>query len=191
MRKIEILLLSFSCLGFLMFILNYPFGSIILILSLLSLSSIYFFLGFWLFHHHRFGLIFNKKSSFAKVIGRIATGIGISIVILGIMFKLFRWPFANQNLMIGLCFCTLIMILSLIMFIAKKDIFYKTIAIRTVFYVLIGLLLLLLPSYTFIKIKYRDYPKYIEVVKKLEADPNNILLQQEEEKEYNKMKSRQ
>ncbi len=77
------------------------------------------------------------------------------------------------------------------MFIAKKDIFYKTIAIRTVFYVLIGLLLLLLPSYTFIKIKYRDYPKYIEVVKKLEADPNNILLQQEEEKEYNKMKSRQ
>ncbi|WP_158250403.1 hypothetical protein [Aquimarina sp. I32.4] len=54
----------------------------------------------------------------------------------------------------------------------------------------IGLALLTQSNSIFIELKYKDYPNYIEAVKELNEDPDDILLQEKEQLEYDKMKGR-
>ncbi len=59
--------------------------------------------------------------------------------------------------------------------------------IRVVFFGLLGYVFLFLSDYAFLELRYKNYPNYIDVVKRLDRDPENPGLQQEARKEYEKI----
>ncbi|WP_103071439.1 hypothetical protein [Aquimarina sediminis] len=192
MKKIEVVLILGAVLGILFFVLNYPFGAIITIISLLTLSCIYFYFGFALFNRVQFLDIFKKSSftgiSTVSILGAIGAGVALSIVLVGILFKIFRWPFASQNLLIGGIMISVISIFSFVRFLKNGKRVYKEILVRSLLFGSICGVLLFQPNYLFIELKYSDYPDYIEALKKSEADPDNVILQNKEQEEYDKMK---
>ncbi len=192
MKKLELYIFPVTfIIGFLIYFMDYPFGAIITILSLSGLSCLYFYFGFALFNKISFRRIFKKESyqsiSTWRIIGSIATGISISIVLLGILYRIFRWPFGNEMLIIGVNFLNVVFIIGFIKIIKGKQPFYKRLLTRVVTFGLLGYLFLSLPSYTFLALKYKNHPDYIEAVKRLDQDPENLELQKEEQIEYDKM----
>lgn len=124
MNRAEIILGVLAVLGTFFYIVNYPLGAVTIIISLLMLSCLYFCFSFALFNKIQFADIFKKDSfakiSASKVIIAIGTGIALSIILIGILFKILRWPFSNQNLLIGGIMILIISIFSLVKFLKQK-----------------------------------------------------------------------
>ncbi len=72
----------------------------------------------------------------------------------------------------------------------NKRTVYRRLFLRLIVFGGIGLALLTQSNSIFIELKYKDYPNYIEAVKELNEDPDDILLQEKEQLEYDKMKGR-
>ena len=192
MKRLELYIFpSILVIGILFYLLGYPFSSMITITSLFGLSCLYFYFGFALFNNISFRKIFKKESykdiSTWRIIGAICTGISVSIVLLGIMFKIFRWPFANQLLIIGVAFLNVIFVIGFVKIIKEKRLFYKRLLVRVVFYGVLGYIFLFLSDYAFLALKYKNHPDYIEAVKQLDQDPDNLELRKKEQMEYDKM----
>ncbi|TSE09535.1 MULTISPECIES: hypothetical protein [Aquimarina] len=191
MKKTEIILGALIIFGILLFVLNFPFGAIIAILSLVTLSGFYFYFSFALLNGVKFHEMFRKESfrgiPGVRIFATIGAGIGFSIIVLGILFKIFKWPFANQNLLIGGGITSVILVVSLIkLWLGKKEV-YAGILLRSVVLGVVCCLLFLMPSSILMQLKYRDYPNYVETLKELDADPDNVLLQEKERQEYNRI----
>ena len=188
MRKLQIGLVCFIVFAFIWKFLDYPFGNIALILSLLFLSCLYFYLGFALFNKIGFKDIFKKKSyadiSSLRIIGTVLSGFSLSILLLGMLFKIMNWPFASQNLLIGILGLVIALFVAGIVYLRKRSPFYIDLFKTIIPYLSVGILLYF-SGYFFLEREYKDYPEYIEIVKKLNEDPNNQELQKKE-REFNK-----
>ncbi|MCC6835754.1 MAG: hypothetical protein IT213_12255 [Cytophagales bacterium] len=57
--------------------------------------------------------------------------------------------------------------------------YYVNTLIRTIIYGVLGVILFYTPHSAFLRIYYRGYPEYIELYKKLEANPENKELRYE------------
>jgi len=192
MRRLELYVLPIVALvGLLIYFLDWPYGNELIIISLFGLSCLYFYFGFAIFNKISFRKIFKKESykgiSVWRIIGAICTGISISILLLGVMFKIFRWPFGNQLLIIGVNFLNVVFIIGFFKIIKEKRSFYQRLMVRVVFFGLLGYLFIFLSDYTFLELKYKNHPDYIEAVKRLDQDPENLELRQEEERAYEEM----
>src|SRR5690606_34042119 len=102
-------------------------------------------------------------------------------------FKLQFWPGASLLLIIGLSALLIVTIISLIKYKVNKSHLYKNIRIRAAITGICGIILFMSPSNILIEIKYRNHPEYIEAIKKLNQDPDNIELRKKVEEEYKKM----
>jgi len=192
MRKLEFYFFPVvAIIGILIYFLDWPYGNELIILSLFGLSCLYFYFGFALFNNISFRGIFKKESyknvSTWRIVGAIAAGFSISIVLLGVLFKIFRWPFGNQLLIIGVNFLSIVFLGSLFKVIKDKRPFYQRVLVRIVFFGILGYFFLFLSDYAFLEIKYKNYPDYIEAIKQLDQDPENPELREKEEQEYQKM----
>jgi len=192
MRKMELYIFPIiAIIGILIYFFDWPYGNELIILSLFGLSCLYFYFGFALFNTISFRRIFKKESysniSALRIIGAIAAGFSISIVLLGVLFKIFRWPFGNQLLIIGVNFLNVVFIIGFVKIIKEQQPFYKRLMTRVVLYAVLGYLFLFLPTYTFLELKYKNHPDYIEAVKKIHKDPENRELQKEAREAYDKM----
>ena len=99
------------------------------------------------------------------------------------------WPGSYFMLIIGLLFVSVFFFYSLVKLFMNQSAFYINIICRVAFFGGIGLLLLLLPSYTLSEIRYgKNHPGYIEALKALESDPTNEILQDNVTIEHNKIR---
>lgn len=176
-----------------LFLASLPGGNMLLILSLCFLSILYFYFGFALLNGISLRKVFKKSSyigiSSMRIVGAIGVGISLSTLIIGVLFKLMSWPGSYFMLLIGLVFFGVFSAYALIKFFISKSSFYFNILLRAFFFGSIGLLLLLLPSYTLSEIKYgKHHPAYVDALKALEADPTNVELQDKVTIEYNKIR---
>ena len=130
-----------------------------------------------------------KGISTGKILGAISAGIIISIIVLGILFSIMNWPFSGENLLIGLIFLMVITTISLFKYLKQPNLYYKKILFRSITYSLVSVLFLyVLPSHFFVSLKYREYPEYVNTVKQLHKDPDNMELKQKEEELYNEIR---
>ncbi|WP_378172989.1 hypothetical protein [Aquimarina sp. SS2-1] len=192
MRKLELYIFPMVFLvGIALYFLGWPFGNELIIISLFGLSCLYFYFGFAIFNKLSLRRIFKKESyqgiSAWRIVGAICTGISISIVLLGVLFKIFRWPFANQLLIIGVSFLNVIFLAGLYKILKEKRPFYQRLMVRVVFYGISGYIFWFIPTYTFLELKYKNHPDYIEAVKRLDKDPENPELIKEELRAFDKM----
>ena len=187
MKKLEIILGVIAIITFGLYLFLVPGSAMIMLLSLTTLSIIYFYLSFALFNGVKGRSIF-KKSSYVdlktmRIVGSILTGIALAMTITGISFMIFKWPGARVNLQIGIIALSMVIIIYSIKYLRDKEAFYFSILKRTIAFGIVGIILLLLPQYALLEFRYRDFPGYVEAFKLAIEDPTNQDLQEQLEQE--------
>lgn len=166
-------------------------GNIFTVLSLSSLSMLYFSLSFVLFNNIQFRSVFKRSSykdiSTARVIGSIATGFALSLTTIGILFKFQFLAGATLTLIEGLIGISIALIISTIKYFTTKDLFYVRVLKRLIIIGGLGLILLLLPKGFLVDLKYRNHPEYAKALKNILNDPLNKDFQDQLSVEREKM----
>lgn len=191
MKKTEKIFVTLSIISLVLNFLLILGGGILTVLTLSTLSMIYFYLGFALFNDIRLRKIFQKDSykeiSYLRILGAVGAGLSLSITTLGLMFKFQSWPGAEISLGAGL-FCLLtVTIIGLIKYSKIKSDYYTRIFKRAAIFGGLGLIVILTPRTSWVELKYRNHPAYVDVLKKAMADPNNQELWDNVEVERQKM----
>jgi hypothetical protein len=166
-------------------------GDTLMLWTITILACIYYPLGFLFFNQIRLRNVFKKDSykhlSAPKIIFAIVTGIGLSIICIGSLFKLLDFPGANQMLTIGLFVSFVVLIISLVFFIKTRDADNKFILWRVIVLGIAGIILIQTPGLSIIKLQYRNHPAYIEAYINHKADPRSEELRKKKEKEYHRI----
>jgi len=192
MKKTE-LIIGYGIILFMILrlLFNYPYSALLISLFSLILSLMYFGLSFALLNGIRLRNLFKKESykgiSNIRIIGTIATGLVLSLIVIGMLFKYQRWPYGNSNLMIALMGLVPILIITVVKFFNSKSTFYKNMLSRLLIIGFSGVILLFTKSEQLLEMKYRNYPNYVEAEKKLMNDPMNKELQELVREERMKM----
>ncbi|MFB0925122.1 MAG: hypothetical protein QMB65_07550 [Vicingaceae bacterium] len=181
MKKTEKILIGIAILAIVLKYFFIPESGALFTFSMMILSFIYFYLGFILFNNIRLRKVFKKESykgiSKLKIVGAICTGAALSLITIGFLFKGQHWPGADFNLLIGVICCSVVLIISLIKYNKSKSEYYNKI---------LGFLMYLLPTRTFVNFRFRNYPKYLEVYDEFEKDQSNNTLRDKLHIEYNR-----
>ncbi len=178
-------------LGLLLRILLIPIGSDVIFYGLLAVTFLYFYFGFVLLNEVRIKDVF-KKSTYAKIpswhmVGGIACGLALSMVSVGVLFKLRGWFGAETNLIPGLISLIVITVISIVKRKGNHPEFYGRVLSRTIVAIVFCILFLLIPRYTFLKIFYRDKPGVIEAIDNSIKDPTNPELNKKVSEELKKL----
>lgn len=177
MRKAEIIFTVLAILGTILSFSTVPGGSFLIIISCTVLSSLYLYLGFALFNTIRLRNIFKKQSysglSALRIIGGIAVGFVLSIVVIGLMFRIMVWEGSTIMLIVSIVPVSILTVIALIKFARKKDTFYIGILKRVVPYTALAVLFLLTPASLPTQIRHRDNPEYVNALKALDENPQD------------------
>lgn len=134
MKKTEKILCIAIFIAILMKLFKMPGASIINILSLLSLSTLYFVGGFALFNNIEFKQILFKNSydgiSKLRIIGSISLGLCFSFLCIAIMYELQNWPNAEVGIFTGLFFLGIIAAVAFFRYQKNKATFYHQLFTR-------------------------------------------------------------
>ncbi len=190
MQKLEKILGLIIIVCLILKLLLIPYSGILLTVTLMTLAIIYYPLGFAFFNEIRLRKILKKESyrgiNALRIIGAIGVGIGLSILCIGILFKLQRWAYSDTNLKFGLFVTFIALIIVLIRISKVKDNFYKKILKRIIIVGGLGLFLLFVPELSIIKIQFRNHPNYIKAYEAYLKNPDNEEIRDKMYNELNK-----
>lgn len=168
-------------------------SGLLTVITFMLLSIIYFYFGFALFNNIKLRKIFKKNSynevSSLRILGAVGSGAALSMTTLGIMYKFQSWEGAEIYLGTGLIGLLIIVVIGGLKYSKNKDNYYSNIFKRVAVFGSIGLILMLMPQTTWIAIKYRNEPAYVDAYKKAAADPENKELWDKVEEELERMKN--
>ena len=145
-----------AIIGLLMALFNTPLDSLIVSVFFITLSCLYFILGFALFNNIPLRKIFSTVSYKGlgtwEILIAIGTGIALSILMIGFMFTILNYPAAKTLLAVGISLGAIIIILASIKNAQEKNQFYRNITLRSLVFLIIAIILLLLPVHLFEKL---------------------------------------
>lgn len=138
--------------------IDLPGASLLLIFSLLFLSLLYFLFAFY---------FFPDKNLKQQNLGlSITGGIAISLLVIGILFKLMFWPGSSITLLAGILLTFIIGII-IFKFSGKTDeslkIYYKNFITRIVFWLGLALCFYYVPGRQLLEIQYRNDPELLQL----------------------------
>ncbi|WP_299224722.1 hypothetical protein [uncultured Psychroserpens sp.] len=171
-------------LGILVFILMitrlliyYPFSSLAITLTTVFLSILYFYCSFALLNNIRLRYALKSQSykgiSKLRIIATIFSGFIISCVLIYVLFKFQLWPYGHIGLQISLYGLYIVGIITLIKYVTTKDIFYTLLLKRLAIIGIAATCILFISSESFLEMKNRGFPEYVEAEKALMKDPQN------------------
>jgi hypothetical protein len=188
MRKLEIILGAIALMGLIMKFFLIPGGSALFVPALMLLATVYYLLGFALFNNIRFRGIFKKESykgiSAMHIIGAICTGFVLSVICVGILFKVQHYPGYVTYLIVGLIAVGIILIMSLLRFFKNRSPYYKQIFLRIAIWGILGLSLLVISESAMVRIQFRNHPDYIKAFEAYKANPQDEELKNKMDVEY-------
>ncbi len=193
MKKAEIILIGVFIIGLILYTFKLSGGSFLLIMSLGSLSVIYFLFGAILFKNTNVTGTLDKlsknglnKGNVKIALKKFGIGYAFSVAVIGILFKLLSWLGADIMLMIGtigICIVAVILVSK-----QRKDKRSSNIVKRAILFGGLCLFLLLLPTKTWLNFRYPDNPDYVQAVLEYQEDPTNKELKDKVEEERHKLK---
>jgi hypothetical protein len=138
-------------IGLIFKLLHWPGAGIILVISLSTIAMLYFPAAFYFFC--------DKVIKRQNLALSIISGLFLSLIPLGILFKIMYWPGGQMYLLIGSV--TAPIILTVIYFMKSKTTdelatYYKNMFVRTVVLMVLTITFYLIPSATLLKIQYWD-----------------------------------
>jgi hypothetical protein len=162
----------------------------LIMLTLTVLAGLYYTFSFLLFNQIKLRNAFKRASYQGipawKIILAIVTGIALSIVCMGSLFKLLHMPGADQMLIIGLPMMVIIAIVA-ITGLKKDKVYYALMLKRTLIASLAGILLLSASELDLVRLQYRNHPDYINAYVDSYNDPKNEVLYAKKRREYYKV----
>jgi hypothetical protein len=191
MKKFVTTCLILSLVGLILYSLFVPGGTVLLVISLLSLSTFYFYFGIVYFNNIPLKLIFKKEAyteiSTNRIVGSIILGISISTLIMGILFKILLWKGYSVMFYTGTVLFFKVLIAFIIVYFTNKSVYSKKILLKMRFLAIINVLLFIIPDLFFFEIRYRDYPNYVSAYKNAKLNSKSPYLWKIEEEEYQKI----
>lgn len=191
MKRTELILSLVAFAGVLLKLIIIPGGALFTVLGLSGLSILYFYLSFAIFNRIPLRQVFKKQSysgiSAKHLLGSTGTGLALSLLLMGILFKLQFWPGANTNIAIGLFWSLCILVVSLVKLSGSHAVYYRMICRRVSVLSLVGIALWLTPSRILFGFFHRDHPAYVQAMIRSWENPGDADLQKEVEDEYEKM----
>ena len=150
------------------YVLHWPGASILLILSLMSLSGLYFPLAFYFFS--------DKNIKTQNLALSIVAGMFWAVIPVGVLFTHMYWPGASAQLFVGVV--TAPVILAIVYFLKNKSsvelaTYYKNMLWRGWVLTAFGLLIYLTPMATLINIQYGKDPELARLKTLSYSNPNN------------------
>jgi len=186
MKKFELIVGLIAILGIFLQTRHWPGGGALTGLALMLLFVFYYVFSFAFFNDIRLQDIFKKTSykdtNVKKIICAIVLGWALSTIIIGVLFKLQFWAGADFLLKTGLIYTGLILLIAIFFYFRNKSNNYIRVFKRIVIYGGLGLVLYLIPTTTFLDIKYSNNPNYsehpdfTEHYEKILAEPYNSEL---------------
>ncbi len=187
----ELILVGIFVLGLLLNIFNIKIGTITLILAGSTLAMAYFYVSVVMFNKIPLRQAFKKDAykgiSIFRIIGSVGTGMALSVLVVGMVFKIMYWPNGDYMLLLGIVFCLISIVVSIIKYTSKRDIFYKRLLFRLSGWVVVGIILYVLPPYTLLNMKYKDHPAYREALINSIEHPEDEAIHQKYVEEAEKM----
>ena len=166
--KTEKILSIIFLIGLIFKLNNWPASSIILIIPLITLAVIYFFGAFYFFADKTI-----KRSNIAL---SIISGIFVSIIPIGILFKLQIWVGGEMYLYYGIISGVIVLSITLVLsFINKKSdlkSYFKLMIIRTLILTILSFVFLKVSSKNIIRIQHRSNPEFAEIKIKYLLEPD-------------------
>lgn len=177
--KTEKVLTTLFALAVLAYFYNVPGNSILLTLVLITLTFIYFPLSFYFYA--------DKSIKQQNMVLSVLGGMVLSMIPLGILFKLLFWPGYTLQL-IPTLFLTPILLVAVVFLSQRSSIelktYYRNYLTRIVFWLLMSLVFFLIPAVTLIKVKYRHEPDLARIKIQVLENPNNTDYYQQLENYY-------
>lgn len=197
----------FIAFGLLFKLMHWPFGGVLTVLGLSSLSIVYFLLGQKMFLTPKYSsdsdqsdtdLDANlleseedfKQDKIAKFTSIVA-GVSLATVVIGILFKIQSWPSSSQYLGIGLIGLLISSCIGIYKFQKTKGPLYVALLKRSLIIGAIGLILLSISDDAWLVMRYGDHPEYIEAVRAARANPESELLWAKVNEEWEKMMNKE
>ena len=179
MKQLEKILIVIAVLGIILKLLDIQYSSLVLFISIVILSNIYFFLGFALFNNIRLRNIL-KPDSFnsikpIRVVLTVGIGWGFSILSMGILFGILYYPMKVVFLVTGLILTTIFLLIFLIAESTGKFRNISGIIIRGLVIIIMATVLLALPTFSNEIFHNKDQTDTIETTVLPYQVPNNEI----------------
>tara|TARA_Y100000768_G_C23813262_1_gene602841 strand:+ start:162 stop:800 length:639 start_codon:yes stop_codon:yes gene_type:complete len=191
MKKVELILGAISLISFILYFFFIQGSQITFLLSMLFLACLYFYLSFFFLNNLRLKDLIQKDAfkglSSMRIVGTILMGIALSIIVIGIIFKLQGWPGAMAYFVIGLSGVLIALVVGGVRYVQTKNSYYLPIFKRIALWGVLGGVFLFIPHTYWIELKYSDYPAYVEAYKAAYQDHGNEELQDKVDEEWNKI----
>lgn len=145
-----------------------PGGSVLLVLSLLTLSLVYFPFAFY--------FMCNKTIKQQNIPFSVLTGMFFSVAVTGILFKIQYWP--GSTILLGIAIVPVIVILIVSAILFRKSAqelirYYRNMIIRAGIITFFTVLFFVVSGNTLLKIQYRNDPEYVRLMIQRSSNPNN------------------
>jgi hypothetical protein len=190
---IELVLVIVFALGFILNLLNISGGALLLVLSGAVLSMVYFYISVILFNGIPFRRVMKKDAyagiSKLRLIGSAASGVALSVLVIGFLFVMMHWPGGKLMLLLGIILCIALMCIALYKYFTKRGDFYPALIRRLTVWIAAGILLYTLPQNVLIGIKYRNHPEYRDALLNSLDNPEDEEAHQRLVDEAKKMES--
>jgi hypothetical protein len=176
MRILEIVLLCLVVVALIMFFTLMPGGASVLMIVLSLLSLIYFGFGFILFSKVGFRAALKqglKNTPTATIVIGVVTGVVLSQLAIGILFKLLLMPGANEMLMVGNVGSAVMLVVNVFYWLRYRSASSKLCISRLVMFLIPAVFLFTTSQLTLVKWQYKDHPGYVEAFRQFSEDPSN------------------
>lgn len=187
MRILEKILAGLFVLGLAGKLMLIPGSDYLTMRFLFGLTVLYFPLGVLLLNRIPLLKAFNRNSykglSPLRIMLSIFFGLGLAAICNGVSSKLLIWDRANEQIIVGLFLVSAATIWEVIFEKMNKlgeSFFLK----RSIIGGIVGLIFLLTPVTTIIKIQYRHHPDYVKAYIDYLSDPDDEEKKKRKEAEY-------
>jgi len=172
--RTEKIIFAVILLGLLLKVFNVPISSLVLVLSLSTISMVYFGGAFYFFC--------DKKLKNSNIALSIIAGIFLSTAQIGILYKLLFWPGGQIMLLIGLIATIVLLIIAIILKIKSSEhlkTYYKNMLIRTSVWTILTLVIYFIPISTLVNYQYKNEPEKARLLNLTISDPANLEYQKQ------------
>jgi hypothetical protein len=171
MKLLEKIPIILSIISLALMFNQVPGGAWMLMISLSVLACIYFPLGFLFFSQISMRQLFkdglNTKSR-STIVKATFTGLGLSTLCMGILFRLLHYPVGNDMLITGIVI-SVIMLGILVYNIGTSRSPENTLCLsRLAVFILISVALLFTSSETIPRLQYKDHAAYVDALSGIE-----------------------